>query len=243
MPRARVRSAHLRAVALSLVLGMVTTLVVALTFAFIGPSETNHPVSRSARRSLQGSEGSGFLSFGAVRSVGYGWTGSQVARHVLFGPGPSVATTPERLSNRWPSAFRLPWPSRRPWPQQSEAVVVCGVGWPFLALQKSALNEYDAGKPGSLHFSGMQLPATWGDRFPSLVLYGTPLLPVNPVWPGLCADVIVFTGAWSALLIGLPEWRRARRSRMGRCPACGYDVRGAPGPCPECAWTAERRVP
>lgn len=29
--------------------------------------------------------------------------------------------------------------------------------------------------------------------------------------------------------------RRRRRLARGRCPNCGYDLRGAPGACPECA--------
>lgn len=61
-------------------------------------------------------------------------------------------------------------------------------------------------------------------------------LPLMPVWPGFALDVVFYTLVWHALLlIPLLAWRRVRR-HFGHCPRCGYDLHGvaADAPCPEC---------
>ena len=50
-----------------------------------------------------------------------------------------------------------------------------------------------------------------------------------------CAALLAL--ALSALPAVLLLWRRQvprRRRARGLCPACGYDLRASPGPCPEC---------
>jgi hypothetical protein len=69
---------------------------------------------------------------------------------------------------------------------------------------------------------------------------------------------IIVTSAWVLALmiplawaVGLPElpelyqWlHRQRRWKTGRCPRCGYDLRGGSGgTCPECAETTEKPEP
>lgn len=53
-----------------------------------------------------------------------------------------------------------------------------------------------------------------------------------PIWM-----LIVLTGAWPVVRVGLCGARRvrsARRQRHGLCVECGYDLRGSGGKCPEC---------
>jgi hypothetical protein len=49
-----------------------------------------------------------------------------------------------------------------------------------------------------------------------------------PYWPVVIASAVL-------PLIWFHGWRRRRAERhIGRCPTCGYDLRGTPDRCPEC---------
>jgi hypothetical protein len=68
-------------------------------------------------------------------------------------------------------------------------------------------------------------------------------LPAIPIWPGFALDTafyaaIAFT-LWSAPT-AIVEGRHRRRAR-GRCPACGYDLKGSTSiVCPECGLSPKR---
>ncbi len=59
-------------------------------------------------------------------------------------------------------------------------------------------------------------------------------LPTRIVWPGLVGDVLVWGAAWGVVLASPGVLRRCRRAAKGRCVACGYDLTGGRGVCPEC---------
>lgn len=81
-------------------------------------------------------------------------------------------------------------------------------------------------------------------------------LPILPIWHGLVVNTVSYAAAlWILLSIPLLLRRQIRRLR-GRCPKCGYDLRGAPAPgpapapgsapaperqsgCPECGWNRQ----
>lgn len=86
------------------------------------------------------------------------------------------------------------------------------LGWPFLAVQ--------AGYELYGHADGNVDTEHW---------------PMQLLWPGLLADLAIFTLLWLTLIRTPRSIRDARRRQRGLCPACAYDQRGAPSSiCSEC---------
>jgi hypothetical protein len=68
------------------------------------------------------------------------------------------------------------------------------------------------------------------------------MLPLRPLWPGFAVNTLFYATILWLLIPGPFVLRRVIRVKRGRCPKCGYDLRGAPpevgpgGGCPECGW-------
>ena len=101
-------------------------------------------------------------------------------------------------------------------------------GWPMRALAGQVLYEPDH----------RRLVNTW-DAPRS---YGYRGVPLGPLWPGFAVNTASYAIILWLLIPGPFVLRRVIRIRRGRCPKCGYDLRGAPpevgtgGGCPECGW-------
>jgi hypothetical protein len=114
-------------------------------------------------------------------------------------------------------------------------------GWPWPALRC----EWDGRSTttgGGRDWSGGRPYADWSSPTPSI--WDARAVPLDPVWPGLLADVGLFGGLWMLALGGWRAARRVTRHTLGRCAACGYSLKGSGGPdagCPECGWRRSDR--
>ena len=58
-----------------------------------------------------------------------------------------------------------------------------------------------------------------------------------PVCPGFPVNTLIYGAIWFGLLFSVGATRRAIRRTRGRCPRCGYNLRGEfDDGCPECGW-------
>lgn len=108
-------------------------------------------------------------------------------------------------------------------------------GWPFPALRSHI--EFRGGDDWETLATapGFAMDGSFDD----LPARKTTLrvLPATPVWRGFILNTLYYAAITGGLfVVSRWAWRRVRRER-GRCPACGYDLRGdLDGGCPECGW-------
>jgi hypothetical protein len=133
--------------------------------------------------------------------------------------------------------------------------VQVALGWPFrsmygrMTVARGGPPDESPWPPDLHHYVGPPAESVTGlDLRP---LFGGPLdadghskryspsskiLPLRPMWPGFAVNTLflalAFFAPWSAL-VGLRNWRRARRLARGLCPRCCYPVTGAQV-CAEC---------
>jgi len=101
-------------------------------------------------------------------------------------------------------------------------------GWPLVCMSGCGYTDLDPenGNPG--HWDGMAEVELFGRRF---------VLPLDPYWPGLIINTLVFACGWLVLLSTIFWARSTMRLRRGRCPVCAYDLNASVVPgCPECGW-------
>ena len=53
------------------------------------------------------------------------------------------------------------------------------------------------------------------------------LIPFSPLLPGFVIDTLFYAAIWFGVFFGFASAKRAIRRKRGRCPMCGYDLRGA----------------
>jgi len=115
-------------------------------------------------------------------------------------------------------------------------------GWPWPALRSEVeciesqigilAMEVRGGVPGA-HVPPRELSVS-RPLVPSHRLFA---VPYTPVWFGLTADTLLFATLWCLPLLGIPAARRLIRRHRGQCGACGYSLAGLPADasvCPEC---------
>jgi hypothetical protein len=108
-------------------------------------------------------------------------------------------------------------------------------GWPCNSMR--AIDAYWKGR--CFDEGCWERPDSW----PLLDVY---VLPTKAIWPGFAINTVFYAAVLWVLFAAPFALRKWRRIRRGRCPKCGYDLRGgAPEAkvCPECGNTLNRGTP
>jgi len=109
---------------------------------------------------------------------------------------------------------------KRPGVLSSTQLLEVRAGWPYEAVGTTlARGERSGDSPVRRAW----LPT---DSFDVLAVRDRRPVPYGPLWRGMVADSAIFAVAWFVVLAGPFVLRGAWRRSRGRCPSCGYDLRG-----------------
>jgi len=97
-------------------------------------------------------------------------------------------------------------------------------GWPFLAARCSYLSQWNVSPDPVVSWGLLLIPQRF--RYGENPDSTRRILPLVPIWPGFLINTIFYAAIWFALFFGLTSSKRFIRVRRGRCPRCGYDLRG-----------------
>ena len=132
-------------------------------------------------------------------------------RGVAFPPHSGLRAPPARMN------LAYGWPLVAVW---------YGLQWIDIARTPSQYEVWGALDLGPADVSGTTLPR---------------VLPYRPIWRGVLINTLFYAVLLWLLIPGPFVLRRLIRLKRGRCPKCGYDLRGQlPGAgCPECGWNRQ----
>ncbi len=146
-------------------------------------------------------------------------------------------------------------------PQDMPIQLIVSAGWPVRALIGEEWEVYgDNAGPPKLTSEFHRLHAMSTTKTIKIGTYDfdvAVLIPLCPTWPGFVIDTLFYGAIWFGVFFGFTSAKRFLRIKRGRCPRCGYDLRGqrsavrdqrsdvsgARAGCPECGWNRPKDTP
>ena len=195
-PRMRRWTLH---ILLCLILGAITTVAVAWGLAWLDRDDWAFSEERELDRTSAGARVENWLeTYGRIDSDECDW----LTGRWRVGDGSDVIEI----------GYLVP-------DSPMDSLTIQTAGWPKRCMDGGTHWDFDY----ETEFAGEEVQ--WIARFPTtaIVLDG---LPLRPIWPGFVIDTVFYAAIWFGVFFGFTSGKRFLRAKRGRCPRCGYDLRG-----------------
>jgi hypothetical protein len=125
----------------------------------------------------------------------------------------------------------VPVPRQKPGTSRFDSVTATGWPWPVMYFRRTEIGPAPGSNPATQ--GGLRISSTPRQ-------YQLQYLPLMPVWPWFYLESAIIGGLLYSAAVLFRANLGLRRRMFGRCPKCGYDLRGdLKSGCPECGWKRE----